>query len=319
MTNPNEKKRQIFATNKYSEKITNTLREWIIELNTYFHRADIDADGKALHASDLIESIHDAMLISYTSGASIKNLETDVEQLVFAYEKQRALQVISFGSPDVLSGFGENDDYECFLQGVGLCILLGRGELIPRLTAIFDRDNKGQDALYEFFASFYDNNRIKTDELFFKRPFAGLLKVIRASSPQEASKLLDKYCKDWYPAFKKAPWHDSHLSIVDDEGSYTGYWAFEAGAVAFLLNIDDSQIDHMVYPKDLVAYARAHTATGATQIPRIEAGQPCTHTGYWFTPAQANSRRHFKQGESMPSFDDSRWGATLWYWVGEEK
>lgn len=50
---------------------------------------------------------------------------------------------------------------------------------------------------------------------------------------------------------------------------------------------------------------------------RIPAGQPCTHAGYWFTPAQANSRRYFAQGEIMPRFDQSDWGETLWYWSAE--
>jgi hypothetical protein len=66
-------------------------------------------------------------------------------------------------------------------------------------------------------------------------------------------------------------------------------------------------------------YARFDQDEAASATPtRIEAGQPCTHTGYWFTPAQANSRRHFKQGELMPSFGDSNWGDTLWYWAGED-
>lgn len=51
---------------------------------------------------------------------------------------------------------------------------------------------------------------------------------------------------------------------------------------------------------------------------RIEAGQPCSHAGYWFSPAQANSRRYFEQGEVMPAFTDSNWGATLWYWASAE-
>lgn len=67
-------------------------------------------------------------------------------------------------------------------------------------------------------------------------------------------------------------------------------------------------------------YARFDQDEGTSATPaRIEAGQPCTHAGYWFTPAQANSRRHFKQGESMPSVSDSSWGDTLWYWAGDEK
>ncbi|MFJ2683063.1 PoNe immunity protein domain-containing protein [Pseudomonas sp. NPDC087342] len=55
---------------------------------------------------------------------------------------------------------------------------------------------------------------------------------------------------------EQAPWHDLHLQ--GEDGNYVGYWAIEAGAIAFLYDIDDSEIDHMVYPKDLVEYARAH-------------------------------------------------------------
>ncbi|MCC6076018.1 type VI immunity family protein [Pseudomonas sp. GCM10022188] len=50
---------------------------------------------------------------------------------------------------------------------------------------------------------------------------------------------------------------------------------------------------------------------------RIVAGQPCTHAGYWFTPAQPHSRRHFAEGEIMPCIEDSSWGDTLWYWSNE--
>lgn len=253
------------------------------------------------------------MLMIYTAGYRVESLTSNLEPLVAAYERKREFDILAYGSDEVCAGFGENDDYEQFLQTLSLCILLGRSELIPRLSAIFDRDNKGQDAIYETLLSFYDDSRVKTDDLLFKRPFAGLLKVIRATTPKEASKLLDKYCKDWYPAFKKAPWYDSHLSIDGEDGSYSGYWAFEAGAIAYLFNIDDSQIDHMVYPKDLVAYARSNTPKHNTPGP-VHAGQPCTHTGYWFSPARHSSRRHFTQGDIMPEFKDSPWGATIWYW-----
>ncbi|MGH8329494.1 MAG: hypothetical protein ACRES0_03560, partial [Pseudomonas sp.] len=51
---------------------------------------------------------------------------------------------------------------------------------------------------------------------------------------------------------------------------------------------------------------------------RLEAGQPCSVAGYWFSPAQSASRRYFSQGEILPSFSGSNWGDTLWYWSGEE-
>ena len=109
------------------------------------------------------------------------------------------------------------------------------------------------------------------------------------------------------------------VPITVSEQVESTHEAFEAGAIAYLFNIDDSQIDHMVYPKDLVAYARNFSSSpNSTQTGRIESGQPCPKAGYWFTPAQANSRRAFKQGEIMPAFDGSRWGATLWYWSGED-
>lgn len=47
---------------------------------------------------------------------------------------------------------------------------------------------------------------------------------------------------------------------------------------------------------------------------RCEAGQPCPRDGEWETPAQANSRRRFKQGEPMPS-QSVDYGETIWYWV----
>ncbi|SDR94414.1 PoNe immunity protein domain-containing protein [Pseudomonas oryzae] len=312
-------RRQPFATETYAKAMIRLTEESCQKIYGYFPNPAIHVNNKAIKASSLITNYCDMLLMLYTAGYAIENLTSNLEPLIAAYERKREFDILAYGSDEVCAGFGENDDYEQFLQTLSLCILLGRGELIPRLSAIFDRDNKGQDAIYETLLSFYDDSRIRTDDLLFKRPYAGLLKVIRASTPEEASKLLDKYCKDWYPAFKKAPWYDSHLSIDGDDGSYSGYWAFEAGAIAFLFNIDDSQIDHMVYPKDMVAYTRNFIPpAGSTQIGRVEAGQPCPRAGYWFTPAQANSRRHFQQGELMPSFTVSSWGDTLWYWSGEE-
>ncbi|PYB76303.1 hypothetical protein DMX11_11640 [Pseudomonas sp. LB-090624] len=66
-------------------------------------------------------------------------------------------------------------------------------------------------------------------------------------------------------------------------------------------------------------YARFDEDGPVAQSPRkIAAGGICTHTGYWFSPAQADSRRFFNAGEVMPEFVGSAWGATFWYWAGQE-
>jgi hypothetical protein len=46
---------------------------------------------------------------------------------------------------------------------------------------------------------------------------------------------------------------------------------------------------------------------------RCEADQPCPREGFWFTPASAGSRRHFKYGEMLPEFK-SDYGLTIWQW-----
>lgn len=54
----------------------------------------------------------------------------------------------------------------------------------------------------------------------------------------------------------------------------------------------------------------------AEQLPdrlRVEGSQTCPQSGYWFTPAQARSRRFFKEGEKMP-VAGSDYGATIWQW-----
>lgn len=46
---------------------------------------------------------------------------------------------------------------------------------------------------------------------------------------------------------------------------------------------------------------------------RCVAGQPCSREGFWFTPAQTNSRRFFKAGEVMPELGGD-YGTTIWQW-----
>ena len=50
---------------------------------------------------------------------------------------------------------------------------------------------------------------------------------------------------------------------------------------------------------------------------RVEAKQPCPETGFYFTPAQANSRRHFKQGDLMPSVSND-YGMAIWQWDDQQ-
>ena len=49
----------------------------------------------------------------------------------------------------------------------------------------------------------------------------------------------------------------------------------------------------------------------------IPANQACSEAGWWFTPAQAHSRRYFKQGEILPSVGGD-YGQTFWQWSPDQ-
>ncbi len=62
--------------------------------------------------------------------------------------------------------------------------------------------------------------------------------------------------------------------------------------------------------------AEPETVT-ATHHPNVPAGQPCPEAGWWFTPAEPDSRRWFKQGEAMPSVGGD-YGQTFWQWSPDQ-
>ncbi|NAT26194.1 PoNe immunity protein domain-containing protein [Pseudomonas syringae] len=310
------KRQRFFSENHYN----NFLREYneVIELsNTTPLQADSPEEEIMLRSTYLVQLSLDKLLATYTIGAEISSLAPALEELVERYETRQLKLAEYQGVPDIspLAISDWADQYEECVQVIGFCILLHRTDLLTRFVRLIDRAGyAGDDTLYEDLLIKILPNRHDVDQ-WFHDIYSPLIRAIYADSKEDATTCLKEYCSRWYPAFEQAPWHESHLK--GENGNYVGYWAIEAGAIAFLYGIDDSKIDHMVYPKDLVEYARNYQGTNNTQVNRVVAGAPCTKTGYWFTPAQANSRRHFQQGEIMPRISNSTWGDTLWYWSGE--
>lgn len=281
--------------------------------------SDSPEQEKSLRARHFQTVALDKLTIAYTAGEPIENLPPLLGDLIALYEDFQKSLACYEKTPNI-SPLAIDDwpyQYEECVQVISLCILLHRIDLLERFVALIDNAGYvGSDTLYEDLLAKVLPDRHDVDE-WYHDVYTPLIRAIYVEDKAEAARLLKEYCNQWYPAFEQAPWHDSHLD--GEEGSYVGYWAFEAGAIAFLYGIDDSAIDHMVYPRDLVNYARNFTRqAGSAQIGRVEAGQPCPRAGYWFTPAQTDSRRYFQQGETMPDFSDSSWGATIWYWSGED-
>jgi hypothetical protein len=282
---------------------------------------DLPGQEESLRLYEVKQSSFKGLVIRYTAGEPVEQLIVPLEKLVANYERYQKSLAVYEGreniSPLNISRLPAHFE-EC-VQVISLCILLGRLDLLERFVHLFDAAGfYGHDTLYEDLLVRSLPGRADVDEWYYD-VYTLLIKAIHAPDKAKSAELLDEYCNGWYESFEglQTIWHDSHLDIDGDEGRYFGYWAFEAGAIAYLYDIDDSAISNMVYPRDLVEYARHAKAASPSIIAKVYPGQPCPRTGYWFTPAQNNSRRLFRQGDVMPEFKGSSWGDTIWYWSGD--
>lgn len=257
--------RQSFLTETYYSHMQEFLAADIIKLEKAELTAESIEQADSLRAMLMADNEFFSWVLSYTAGKRLSDLSSQFESVVLAYERYQKAQGL-FQRDSSMSPLGlENlEDYERSLQLISIAILIGRLGLFERLVNIIDSSYRSEDALYEEIVGKIQPGRANLEEWYHDQPYRTLLDAIDAidaidaEDKQSAANLLTQYCKIWYPAFKSCPWHNSHLSMTSTEGAYFGYWAFEAGAVAYLYGIDDSQINHMVYPKDLVAYAQNH-------------------------------------------------------------
>lgn len=315
------RRRQQFLTETYSRAYQNHMRETISLWSTKLPFADSEAEARSLAGSAVARSLYQALSLKYTAGEEIAPLRDDLEKVVAAYEEYQKRLGEYEGEPEFVPFNFEFEiaDYERCMQLIGLCYLLHRRDLLPRIAKLQDPGYAGEDTLYEELLGHALPGRADIDEWYHDEPYSTLIHAMYAETPEEASAKLAEYCREWYPAMEGTPWHGGHERMTEDDGDYFGYWAFEAGAVALLYGIDDSQIDHMVYPRDLVAFARSFQPGQApAREARVPGGEPVPRSGWWYTPAKTGSRRYFKQDEMFPVIEDSDYGDTFWLWSPDQ-
>ncbi|MFC7422133.1 PoNe immunity protein domain-containing protein [Iodobacter arcticus] len=279
-------------------------------------------------------------MLDYTAGIDLDELAPCFSRVVDSFEEwfivekaynQRLIRKLPEKNiaPDAAApDFYNQIEYGDTLQLLSVAILLRDQQSVRRIINAL-KFYRQRDGLFEQLIFDFVDDGLDTFELFHDDPYKLLLQAYFDPEGTEGLGLIQQYLKAWYPAQEGARWYDAHRKIVDDNAPYYGYWAFEAGATAYLLDMDDSQIEHMVYPKDLVTYAkklrdegRYTSREGDAEKPtqyRVVAKQSCTRDGYWYTPAKQNSRALFRTGELMPDFPTSTYGATIWYWDANQK
>ncbi len=329
-------RRQQFLGESHFMWMRDDCTEGITNIEPIIQKALSQSDGD--YAADRIsfQSLlkFQALILEFTAGSHIEELRPRLEQVVASYERfgEQLWQNTQKRNEPVFE-FDVIDSYCQLMQMVGLCFLLHRRDLLPRIAAMQDGvDATGQkgeglggsDWNFEEFMSFAvgPENRYESETIHWSKPYEALADAMSSEDNDAALRHLDLFLKHWYKDLAGTGWHDSHKPDEQgNQGGYYGYWSFEAGAAVLLLGIEDdsSLYKYLYYPKDMVAWAREHTAlstpadkAGALRL-RVMAGAPCPRTGYWFTPARENSRAHFEAGSNMPDVGSS-WGATIWQW-----
>ncbi|TSD53312.1 DUF1911 domain-containing protein [Variovorax sp. KBS0712] len=267
------------------------------------------------------------LVLNYSAGEPIGELALSFENVLAAQEPSALPHPTQRTEPVFLE---ELDGYHYAMTLLSLVKLLRHDDLVPRVVALFDvarAENRGKDALYEALLEKLGLPTVHaTGMLRFLKAHPLLLKAIEAE-PRKRPLFIAEFLKKWYPSMKGTYWHGLHDKVPQ---SFFGYWAFEAGLVTYLWDIDDSSYrDLPFYPKDLVDYARTHGAVASPDTsaslsaqdgPPVSTrgGEPCPLAGWWFTPAKAGSRRYFKADEVMPVIEGSSYGATFWQWSADQ-
>lgn len=148
----------------------------------------------------------------------------------------------------------DTGSYVQLLWAISLGILVGASkEQFQQIENIIKKE-EFHDYLIDYLL--HQNNKyweITTQEILYPNPYKILESVVHEKNKESAVNELKYYLeKDWYKGHDDAGWHDSHKSKFD---TYSGYWSYESGAIAKVLQLDDEVLKNVpYYPYDLVHY-----------------------------------------------------------------
>jgi hypothetical protein len=196
---------------------------------------------------DLAHSYSSLLALKYSRGYPIEDLRPDLLALVDALEAYKAHPL----AEDFFFN-GEQDEYMQALTLVSLALLLHVE------TAVFERlvaaiGASGQDYILEWLIGRRLPQRPATTRLLFPKTYARLRDAIQAPRDIQST-VLQQFLAAWYESLNTV-WYNIHAHRQDSAG-FTGYWCWEAAAVAYGLSADDAALRPMpYYPTDLADFA----------------------------------------------------------------
>ena len=143
----------------------------------------------------------------------------------------------------------EPEYYNKNLKMISLAVLFDVDKvLIERIKGMLEKSDI-RDWLLEYLVNAAECEQINSSpQMLFPKAFLSLQKAVFEKNKIES---LKKYLShEWYN--EDCGCYEAHKS---KQNIYYGYWSFESGAIAKILNIEDSSLkDVPYYPYDLVHY-----------------------------------------------------------------
>jgi len=280
-----------------------------------------DAGQRMMVASAVAGSSVDLLSLSYSAGANLAELRAFYPEVVDAWQTHEKFHVEYGKSPSGVSSTAATyallgDAFEVVNRMVCFGILLGWGNTLSHVARIIEYKNPSMDGMLERMLSYFVQDRdTSITECTRHLPYFKTLKIFNAL-PEARSELMAEYLDDWYTASRREWYHESHKRGP----GFQGYWSWEAAAITFLLDIDDSSYRTAeFYPADLVDFARRakldETSGDKLKVTknelRMKAGDTCPKAGTWQSIDVPSTTKEFGEGEIAPDLG-SRYGLTVW-------
>ena len=210
--------------------------------------------------------VFDYLRICYTAGESISLLSPMLDRIVSTLEvstkfwQQNKAELNEIGYYTSPMPWFYTEYYLKTLHLIALCYLLQREDLLPRLLDVIlanAEDGLEPDSTIEDFFYYRFKDRPDPDYVQMNDHAVLISDAIREKDKAEKLDILNAYLKDWYHEMVGMSDLEYQSHLDPEQNGYCGYWAFEVAAIAYLDDLDDTELRQSpYYPKDMVDWAR---------------------------------------------------------------
>jgi len=311
----NKKRRQHFLTEEKYQKEKNGYLSNLSFWNDNW--SDSSLESKNLFRFKSSE-IFDYLRICYTAGESVSLLPSMLDEIIdiletstkFWQQNKTELNEIGYYTSPMPWFYAEY--YLKTLHLIALCYLLQREDLLPRLLEVIlanAEDDLEPDTTIEDFLDYHFKNRPDPDYVQMGKHAILFGEAMRGETKEEQLEELNAYLKDWYHEMVGMSDLEYQSHLDPEQNGFCGYWAFEAAAIAYLDDLDDTELrQYPYYPKDMVDWAREQKLKHEQEqdcdgnLPLLlNAGTPAPFSGRYGTDNFVGHEIQINQGELLPA------------------